>query len=170
MPRLARTGNSESPSMNVCCPISGAGHGVAGAKMASTSEKSLSTSRWYQRRNFCALVTSEAGSMAPAISRSRVAGSKSLARVRSRLQMQACRLACCNDVGGRAGALGFRYLDVAIGAKRRGDAIDGVNRFCSPAFEIAAGDRDAQSVNAAVQQRRRRARPYARRKRDRPES
>ena len=55
MPRLARTGNSAPSSMNVCWPISGAVHGVAGARIASTSANSLSTSPRYQRRNFCAL-------------------------------------------------------------------------------------------------------------------
>ena len=68
--------------------------------------------------------------------------------------MQARRFAGRDDVGGRARALGFRYLDVATGAECGGDAIDRVNRLGGSAFEVAAGDRDAHSVKAAVQNRR----------------
>ena len=167
MPRLARTGNSVSPILNVCWPISGAGHGVAGARMASTSANSLSTSLRYQRRNFCALVDQR--------SRQHGAGDQPVARRRIEIagagaqpiEMQARRLAGGDDVGGRARALGLRYLDVAIGAERRRDAIDGINRFGAPAFEIAAGDRDAQPVGAAVQKRRDRLDRRDRRKPDR---
>ena len=74
-PRLAHTGNSTSSSMKACWPISGAVQGVAGARMASTSSNSFKNSSRYQRRNFCALTTSDAGVMAPAIKRSRTAGS-----------------------------------------------------------------------------------------------
>ena len=153
MPRLARTGSSASPNMNVCWPISGAVHGVAGATMASTSSNSLSTSPRYQRRNFCAFTTSDAGTMAPAISRSRTAGSKSRARVRKRARCKLRAFARGDDESRGACALRLRNLDLAIGAERRGNAGDGVDHLGDAAFEISAGDRDAQVLDAPVQKR-----------------
>ena len=58
--------------------------GVAGAMITSTDLNSSSTFARYQRRNFCARSTSGAGTMAPAIRRSRTAGSKSFGRSRRR--------------------------------------------------------------------------------------
>ena len=62
----------------------GATLGVAGARITSTVLNSSSTWARYQRRNFCARSTSGAGTMAPAIRRSRTAGSKSFGRLRKR--------------------------------------------------------------------------------------
>ena len=70
------------------------------------------------------------------------------------VEMQARAFARGDDEGGGAGALGLRNFDVAIGAERGRDVIDGVAGFAGFAFEIAAGDRDAQAVGAALQQRR----------------
>src|ERR1700735_759746 len=90
--------------MNVFWPISGAVIAVAGARIASTSLNSFKASARSQRRNFCALSTSAAGAMAPAMSRSRVAGSKSSARVRSLCR---CRLAPSGaGMGDAAGSAG----------------------------------------------------------------
>src|SRR5216684_3811136 len=84
MPILARTGSSTPSSTNVACPSFGAVQGVAGAMITSTDLNNSSTWARYQRRNFCARSTSGAGTMAPAIRRSRTAGSKSFGRLRSR--------------------------------------------------------------------------------------
>ena len=65
--------------------------------------------------------------------------------------MQARALACSNDKRRRAGALGLRKLDVAIGAKRHCHAIDGVDWVRVQAFEISAGDGDPKPVDAAIQ-------------------
>ena len=98
-------------------------------------------------------MTSAAGVMAPAISRSRTAGSKSLRARAQTVEMQARAFARGDDEGGRAGALGLRNFDIAIGAERRGDVVDGVAGFAGLAFEIAAGDRDAQAVRAPAPER-----------------
>ena len=84
MPILARTGSSTPSSTKFTCPSFGAMQGVAGAMITSTDLNSSSTFARYQRRNFCARSTSGAGTMAPAIRRSRTAGSKSFGRLRSR--------------------------------------------------------------------------------------
>jgi hypothetical protein len=89
MPMLGRNGTSAPSSIMVCWPSAGAVNGVAGARIASTPSNTFSTASRYQRRNFCALTTSAAGAMAPAISLSRVAGSKSAARVRRRSRCSA---------------------------------------------------------------------------------
>ena len=46
-----------------------------------------------------------------------------------------------------------RNLDVAIGAERRGNAVDGADHLGAAAFEIPAGNRDAQVLDAPVQKR-----------------
>ena len=75
--------------------------------------------------------------------------------------MQARAFGCGDDEGRGACAFGLRNLDVAIGAERRGDAVDGVAGLAAVAFEIAAGDGDAQTVGAALEQRRDRlGRPF----------
>jgi len=56
--------------------------------------------------------------------------------------MQARAFAGGDDECGRARAFGLRDLDIAVGAERRGDVVDGVAGFAGLAFEIAAGDRD----------------------------
>ena len=84
MPILARTGSSTPSSTKVTCPSFGAMQGVAGAMITSTDLNSSSTCARYQRRNFCARSTSGAGTIAPAIRRSRTAGSKSFGRLRRR--------------------------------------------------------------------------------------
>ena len=84
MPILERTGISTPSSMKVIWPSFGATQGVAGAMMTSTDLNSSSTFARYQRRNFCARSTSGAGTIAPAMRRSRIAGSKSCGRCRSR--------------------------------------------------------------------------------------
>ena len=70
------------------------------------------------------------------------------------IEMQAGRLGRGDDVRSRARELGLRYLDIAIGAKRRRYPIDGMDRFGAPAFEITAGDRNPQPLGAALQERR----------------
>src|SRR5437867_993897 len=84
MPIFARTGSSTPSSTKFTWPSLGAMQGVAGATITSTDLNSSSTFARYQRRNFCARSTSGAGTMAPAIKRSRTAGSKSFGRLRSR--------------------------------------------------------------------------------------
>ena len=69
------------------------------------------------------------------------------------LEVQASGLARGDDVGGGTGALGLRNDDFAIGAQRRGHAIDGVDRFRGLALEVAAGDGDAQAIGPASQKR-----------------
>ena len=136
----------------VCWPSRGAVQGVAGARMTSTLSNSLATSSRYQRRNFCAFTTSEAGIMAPAISRSRTAGSKSLGRAAQAVEVQRGALGGGDHIGSGARACGFGELDLARRAERLGDAFDGVQRLgrCT-ALEIATGDRDAQTRGAALQ-------------------
>ena len=89
MPMFGRTGNSTPSSTNVFCPISGAEQGVAGAIMASTVSNSRTIASWNQRRNFCAWMTMPAGTMVPAIRRSRTSGSKSAGRSRRRPRCRA---------------------------------------------------------------------------------
>ena len=67
--------------------------------------------------------------------------------------MQRCALACGDDERRRAGAFGMRNVDIAVGAERRGDAVDGRDGLRGLALEIAAGDRDAQAGDAFVQVR-----------------
>src|SRR5215831_6197144 len=149
MPRLARTGSSTPSSTKVCWPMRGAVHGVAGASTASTSANSASTCSRYQRRNFCAFATSEAGIIAPAIRRSRTAGSKSCARVQSR-EVKRAPLGCGDDIGRRARAFGLRKLDLRGRAERGGNAGErGLRLGKNAGAEIAAGDRDAQALAAA---------------------
>ena len=72
---------------------------------------SSSTRSRYQRRNFCAWTTSAAGTIAPAISRSRTAGSKSLGAAAQPVEMQRRAFGRGDDVAGGARALalpGFR--------------------------------------------------------------
>ena len=67
--------------------------------------------------------------------------------------MQARAFARGDDESGRARALGLRDFDVAIGAKRRGNTVDRGERFRGLAFEIAAGDGDAQTFDALIEKR-----------------
>ena len=145
MPILARTGSSTPSSTKVACPSFGATQGVAGARITSTDLNSSSTCARYQRRNFCARSTSGAGIIAPAIRRSRTAGSKSFGRWRRRSRCSEAPSAGGDDIGGGAGARGFGDFDRPRGAERLGDAGDGLDGFREDVvLEIAAGDRDAQ--------------------------
>ena len=67
--------------------------------------------------------------------------------------MQARAFAGGDDEGRRPRALGLRNFDVAVGAERRRHAVDGVAGLAAVAFEIAAGDGDAQTLRAALQER-----------------
>ena len=56
-----------------------------------------------------------------------------------------------DDEGRGAGAFGLRNFDVAIGAERGGDPIDGVAGFAALAFEIARRDGNAKAIGAAIE-------------------
>ena len=97
--------------------------------MTSTSLNSSSTCSRYQRRNFCAWSTRGAGIIAPAISRSRTAGSKSFGALAQPIEMQRRAFGGGDDIGRGAGARGFREFDSSRRAERFRDALDGLNRF-----------------------------------------
>ena len=62
-----------------------------------------------------------------------------------------------DDISRGAGARGFRDLDLVARVGRLGDAVERFQRLGKGALlEIAAGDRDAQTVETAVEQRRHR--------------
>src|SRR5262245_65537857 len=154
MPRLARTGSSTPSSMKVCWPMAGAVQGVAGASTASTWANKASTCSRYQRRNFCALTTCAAGIMAPAIRRSRTAGSKSRPRAQAS-EVKRAAFAGGDDIGRGARAFRFRKLDLVRRAERGGDAGErGLRLRRRAGAKVAAGDGDAQARAAALEQRR----------------
>ena len=156
--------------MKVCWPIAGAVHGVAGARIASTSLNSASTCSRYQRRNFCALTTSEDGIMAPAIRRSRTAGSKSLARAAQPIEMQCRAFGRGDDISCGAGALHFRQFDFARDIQCLRDLLDRLQRFrIGLLAEIAARDRDPQAVECRAKVAAAKARPAGRRSPRRPD-
>ena len=69
--------------------------------------------------------------------------------------MQRGAFAGGDDIGGGAGARGFRDFDDACGAERLGDAGDSLGGFReNVVLEISAGNRDAQSPDILRQQRR----------------
>ena len=122
--------------------------------MTSTDLNSSSTCARYQRRNFCARSTSGAGIMAPAIRRSRTAGSKSFGRWRRRSRCSEAPSVVRDDIGGGAGARGLGNFDRAGRTERAGDARDGFDRLGKHVLlEIAAGDRDPQRPDVLRQQR-----------------
>ena len=84
------------------------------------------------------------------------------------LEMQARAFDRGDQIGGRARERGLRNLDLVIGMQRRGDAVERDMRFRKQAFlEIAARDRDAQTVGAALERLGGRLDPRARRTPDR---
>ena len=90
MPIFGRTGSSTPSSTKVFCPIAGAVQGVAGARIASTVLEQLRALRRDTSGGISARgSTSAAGIIAPAISRSRTAGSKSCGARAQPVEMQA---------------------------------------------------------------------------------
>ena len=84
------------------------------------------------------------------------------------VEMQRGALGRGDDVSGGARPRHFRHLDFARHAERRRDLDHRRRRFRRhPVAEIAAGDRDAQAVDAARKQRQRRLHRRAGRRRDR---
>ena len=70
--------------------------------------------------------------------------------------MQRGAFGCRDHEGGGAGACGLGKLDLARGAQRVGDARDGLDGFGRrAALEIAAGNRNPQAVDAAIDRRQR---------------
>ena len=96
--------------------------GVAGAMITSTDLNSSSTCARYQRRNFCARSTNGAGTIAPAISRSRTAGSKSFGALAQAIEMQRRAFGGGDDIGRGAGARGLGNFDLLRRTERLGDA------------------------------------------------
>ena len=114
------------------------------------SRTARSTCSRYQRRNFCALTTSDPGTIAPEIRRSRMAGSKSRARVRRRSRCRAAPSAVVmTKAAARARAASgisiSRVTPSALATARHG----GQRLRRGAALEIAAGDGDAQAADAA---------------------
>ena len=132
-------------------------HGVAGARIASTSPNSASARSRYQRRNFCAEVDQgrrnhRAGDQAVAHGGVVVGGT-----VAQPVEMQRRPLGCGDDVSGGPRPRHFRHLDFARYSERRRDLHHRGGRFRRhPVAEIAAGDGDAQAIDAAREQRQRR--------------
>ena len=106
--------------------------------------------------------------MAPAISRSRTAGSKSPRARAQPVEVQGRALGGGDDVGGRARPRRFREFDDARRVQRLGDALDGGQRLGrGAALEIAAGDRDAQARRCRAPSAAAPARPAVWRRPDR---
>jgi hypothetical protein len=90
--------------------------------------------------------------MAPAIRRSRTAGSKSRACLRRRSR---CSVAFAgrDDIGRGAGTLCFGNLDLVLHVERRGNTRERSLRLREHAgAEIAAGNGDAQAISAAIEE------------------
>ena len=139
----------------------GATQGVAGARMTSTSpEQSRAPASRYQRRNFCAWTTSDAGTIAPAISRSRTAGSKSCAARAQAVEMQRRAFGRGDDIGRGARALGFGNFDLARDVERLGDARD---RLAAPRETRPCGNSRRRPRCAGRRRRDRASAPSARR-------
>ena len=108
----------------VLVPDFGAGNGVAGARMTSTSAKTARIASRNQARKRCAWITHAAGTIAPDRSRSRTSGSKSPARVLRRGQVERRRFGGGDDIGGGAGPRRLGDNHLAAGAERGGDLVD----------------------------------------------
>ena len=67
--------------------------------------------------------------------------------------MKARAFARGDDEGGGASALGLWDFNVAIGLKGHSNTVYRGERFCGLAFEIAAGDGDAQACDALIEMR-----------------
>ncbi len=84
--------------------------------------------------------------------RSRTAGIEIARALAHALEMQARALDGGDQIGGRARQRGLRNLDLVIGMQRGGDPVERDMRFGKQALlEIAARDRDAQTVGAALE-------------------
>ena len=143
--------------------------GVAGASITSTSRTAAATSSWNQRRNFCACTTQAAGTMAPAISRSRTAGSKSAARRAQPVEMERRAFGRGDEVGGGAGACASGNSTLRVAPSASAQRRTAAKRLgLAAAREIAAGDarcagpRARRSVGDAGSTARRRAGRIAR--------
>ena len=129
-----------------------------------------STCSRYQRRNFCALTTSDAGTIAPAIRRSRTARLE-IARARAQpVEMQRWRPRLVVMTIGRGPrprrlpGISTSRLTPSASATRATAASASGRRA---ALEIAAGDGDAQSRRCRARRAAPPARPADRRRRDR---
>jgi hypothetical protein len=129
IPILARTGSSTPSSTKFTCPNFGAVQGVAGAMITSTDLNSSSTLARYQRRNFCARSTSGAGTMAPAIRRSRTAGIEIVRALAQPVEMQRGAFGGGDHVSRGAGARGFGNFDRGRRVQRFRDPRNGLDRF-----------------------------------------
>src|SRR5262249_55540946 len=121
--------------------------GVAGARITSTDRNSSSTLARYQRRNFCARSTSTAGTIAPAMRRSRTAGAgrrrheragdeavahggiEILRPLAQAVEMERSGLGGGDDVSRRAGARRFGQNDGLGRAERLRHARDSLLRL-----------------------------------------
>src|ERR1700722_18693534 len=140
-PILARTGNSTPSSTKFTCPSFGATQGVAGARRTSTDLNSSATCARYQRRNHRACDQ--------AITHR---GIEILRPCAQAIEMKRGAFAGRDDVGGGAGAGGFRNFDHAADAKRFRDTRYGFAGLGKDILlEIAAGERDAQIADALRQ-------------------
>ena len=115
-PRLGPIGCSTPSMMSVRVPIGGATHGVAGNSNTGHSRNRRSTSALCHRRNACARKYHAAGISACARKRSRVSGSKSSGRLRSRSSCgPALSDAFTSTAAARASAASGKSIATAFG-------------------------------------------------------
>ena len=163
MPILARTGSSTPSSMKVAWPSLGAMQGVAGRddhvhRLEQLRAPSRDTSGGISARDR----PRGAGTIAPAIRRSRTAGSKSFGAFAQAIEMQRRAFGGGDDVGRGAGARGLGNFDRRVW--RRAPWRRARRPRClreNVLLEIAAGNRDPQAGDPCDQQRQSPARPAA---------
>jgi hypothetical protein len=115
--------------------------------ITSTDLNSSSIRARYQRRNFCARSTNGAGIIAPPIT-GRAPPDRNHWALAQTVEMQRSAFGRGDDVGGGAGAPGFRNFDGARGAKRFRNPGDGFARFRKDiVLEISARKRDPQTAD-----------------------